>query len=71
MLHCASVPLMVHNGKRVSRPLPLCRKGLVLHAQHWRDSSASYWHPIVTATGPGRLSPPLPVNDVIFSPVYW
>jgi putative transposase len=40
------------------------RKGIVTQAQHWRFSSAHYWHPLVPTLPP-------PANDVILTPIRW
>jgi hypothetical protein len=40
-----------------------CRKGLVTRPQDWRFSSASFWYPL--------SSGPVPVNDVVLTPIYW
>jgi putative transposase len=40
------------------------RKGLVTRPQHWRFSSASYWHPLASTF-------PTPANDVNLAPVSW
>jgi REP-associated tyrosine transposase len=44
-----------------------CRKGLVVQPEHWRFSSASHW----LALGVGLPTPPMPVNDVILTPILW